>query len=89
MFLVFLLFGWVISIPVTFCLFSNPYSFSLLLTKKYKMAIHLFIKFACENREFQIQLTKQASLNLEKENLPQGEQGREKGFLFTETGDVF
>jgi hypothetical protein len=51
------------------------------------MAIHLFIKFACENREFQIQLTKQASLNLEKENVPQGEQGREKGFLFTRKGD--
>jgi hypothetical protein len=50
------------------------------------MAIHLFIKFACENREFEIQLTKQASLNSEKENLPQGG-NREKGFLLQEKGD--
>ena len=35
---------------------------------------HLLNKFACENTEFEIQLTKQASLNLEKENLPQGKQ---------------
>jgi len=39
----------------------------------YKMAVHLFIKFTCENTGFEIQLTKQASLNLEKENLPLGE----------------
>lgn len=37
------------------------------------MAVHLFIKFTCENTGFEIQLTKQASLNLEKENLPLGE----------------
>ena len=46
---------------------------------------HLLNKFACENTEFEIQLTKQASLNLEKENLPQGGKGG-KGFLLQEKG---
>ena len=42
--------------------------------------IHLFIKFASQLKtEFEIQLTKQASLNLEKENLPPGTASDEGG----------